>query len=97
MVIAIKFLSKDKNDMEKYVADQSHIISWDNVLVEPEGDFHMEPMWILDKREIQLQKHTIVQVNVQWKYYSTRRSYLGNRRNYEQNFPALFQDFNNTD
>ena len=26
--------------LKKYVADQSHIINWDNVQVEPESDFH---------------------------------------------------------
>ena len=36
--------------LKKYVADQSHIINWDNVQVEPEGEFHTEPMCILYKR-----------------------------------------------
>ena len=51
-----------------YVADQYHIINWDNVQVEPERDFHGEPRCILNKREIQLRKNIIVQV--QWKHYS---------------------------
>ena len=50
--------------LKKYVFDQSHVVKWDNVQVEPEGDFHTEPMHILDKREIHLRKHTIVQVKV---------------------------------
>ena len=30
--------------LNKYVVDQSHIINWDNVEVEPKGEFHIEPM-----------------------------------------------------
>ena len=42
--------------LKKYVVDQSHIINWDNVQVEPEGDFLTERMCILDRREIELRK-----------------------------------------
>ena len=56
--------------LKKYVADQSHIINWDNVQVFPEGDFHKELMSILNRREIQLRKQILVQVKVQWKHYS---------------------------
>ena len=38
--------------------------------MEPKGYFHAQPMCILDRREIQLQKKIIVQVKVQWKHYS---------------------------
>ena len=30
--------------LKKYVADQSHIINWDNVEVEPKREFHTKPM-----------------------------------------------------
>ena len=37
--------------LKKYFDDQSHIINWDNVQVEIEGEFPMKPMCILDKRK----------------------------------------------
>ena len=60
--------------LKKYVVDQSHIINCENVQVEPKEKFHTEPMYILDKREIQLQSQTIVQINVHWKHYSVEEA-----------------------
>ena len=39
------------------------------VQVEPEGKFIPEPLHILDKREVQLRKRTIVQLKVKWKCF----------------------------
>ena len=65
--------------------------------MEPEGDFHTKTMCILDKREIQLQKHIIVQVKVQWKHYSAEEATWEREDIMRQIFLFLFQDFNNTD
>ena len=65
--------------------------------MEPEGDFHTEPMCILNKREIQLRKQTIVQVKVQRKHYSPKEATWEREEIMRQNFLALFQDFNNID
>ena len=45
--------------LKKYVHDATHIINWNDVHVEPEGDFLVELDCILDKREILLQNRTI--------------------------------------
>ena len=37
--------------------------------MEPEREFSPEPTHILDKREVQLRKHTVVQLKVQWKHF----------------------------
>ena len=50
--------------LKKYIANKYHNIDWNNVQVELEGDFHVEPVRILDMREVVLQKQTIVQVKV---------------------------------
>ena len=83
--------------LKKYVVGQSHIINWDNVQVEPEGDFHTEPMCILGRKEIQLWKQIIVQVKVQWKHYYEEEATWENEETMRPNFPALFLDFNDTD
>ena len=36
--------------LKKYVYDSAHIIDWNVVQVEPEGDFQVEPARILDKK-----------------------------------------------
>ena len=56
--------------LNKYVHDFTHVIDWNVIQVEPEGDFQVEPDCILDKREIFLWNHTIGQVKVLWKYLS---------------------------
>ena len=56
--------------LKKYVHDATHLIDWNVIQVEFEGDIHVELDCILDKREIFLQNHTIGQVKVQWKHLS---------------------------
>ena len=56
--------------LKKYVHDATHVVNWNDVQVEPEGDFLVEPDCILGRREITLWNHTIGQVKVQWKHLS---------------------------
>ena len=39
-----------------YITDKSHIVDWNNIHVEQEGYFHKEPLCILVRREVKLQK-----------------------------------------
>ena len=55
--------------LNKYVYDTKHVIDWSLLQVEPEGEFSPEPLHILDKREVQLWKPTILQLKVQWKHF----------------------------
>ena len=36
--------------LKKYVNDPNHVINWDLIQVEPEGEFRIDPMHILDKK-----------------------------------------------
>ena len=65
--------------------------------MELEGDFHTEPMCILNRREIQLRKQIIVQVKVQWKHYSKEEASWEMEEFMRHNSLALFQNYNNTD
>ena len=60
--------------LKKYVHDATHVINWNDVQVEPEGDFLVEPDCIHERREIFLQNRTIGQVKVQWKHLSTEEA-----------------------
>ena len=46
--------------LKKYVYDTKHFIDWSLLQVEPEGEFVPEPLHILDKRELQLSRNTII-------------------------------------
>ena len=45
--------------LKKYVHDTTHVVNWNDVQVEPKGDFLVEPDCILRQREITLWNHTI--------------------------------------
>ena len=36
--------------LKKYVHDANHVINWDLILVEPEGEFQIEPMCNLERK-----------------------------------------------
>ena len=36
--------------LKKYIHDPKHVINWDVIKVEPEGEFRIEPMHILDRK-----------------------------------------------
>ena len=55
--------------LKKYVYDTKHVFDWSLLQVEPDLEFSPEPTHILDKTELQLQKHTVVQLKVQWKHF----------------------------
>ena len=40
--------------LKKYVHDATHVVNWNDVQVEPKGDFLVEPDYILGRREITL-------------------------------------------
>jgi hypothetical protein len=48
--------------LKKYIHDPTHMIDWNLVQVEPEGKFQVEPLRILDQREVVLRNRVIAQV-----------------------------------
>ena len=56
--------------LRTYVHDVTHVIDWNVIQVEPEGEFQVGPKRILDKKEILLWNYIIGQVQVQWKHLS---------------------------
>ena len=56
--------------IKKYVHYPNHVIDWDVIQVELEGDFKTDPLCILDRKVNMLQNRAIGQVKVQWEHYS---------------------------
>ena len=56
--------------LKRYIHDSAHTIYWKVVQVESKGEFQVEPLCILDKKETTLQNRVITQVKVQWKHFS---------------------------
>ena len=57
------------------------------------GIFFHVPIHILDKREVQLRKRTIVQLKVQWKHFEADEATQENESTMREAYPSLFHDF----
>ena len=79
--------------LKKYIYDTKHVVDWSLLQVELEGKFVHEPLHILDKREVQLRKHTIVQLKVQWKHFEAHEANSENEATMRRAQPTLFHDF----
>ena len=69
------------------------MIDWSLLEVEPEGEFFPELLHLLDKREVHLRKHTIVQLKLQWKHFKADEATWENEATIRKDYPALFHDF----
>jgi hypothetical protein len=76
--------------LKKYIHDPTHIIDWNMVQVEPKGEFQVEPLHILDKREIVLQNRVIAQVKVQWKHFIPEEATWELEEDLQKSYPTLF-------
>ena len=76
--------------LRKYVHDATHVVNWNDVQVEPEGDFLVEPDCILGRREITLRNRTIGQVKVQWKHFSPEEATWELESKMRDAYPILF-------
>ena len=80
--------------LKKYVYEIEHVIDWSLLQVEPEGEFSPEPLHILDKREVQIQKCIVVQLKVQWKHFEVHEATWENDATMRKVYPALLHDIN---
>jgi hypothetical protein len=80
--------------LKKYVHDPTHMIDWNLVQVEPEGEFQVEPLRIPDRREITLRNRVIAQVKVQWKNFSPEEATWELEGDLRKSHPILFQERN---
>jgi hypothetical protein len=70
------------------------MIDWNLVQVEPESKFQVEPLRILDRREVTLRNIAITHVKVQWKKFSPLEATLGLEGDLQKSHPILFQERN---
>ena len=78
--------------LKKYVYDTKHVFDWSLLQVEPKGEFSPEPIHILEKRELYLQKCTVVWLKVQWKHFEVDEATWENESTMRKDYPTLFND-----
>eukprot|EP00253_Pinus_taeda_P016974 PITA_16974 len=76
--------------LKKYVYDPKHVIRWQDIQVEPEGEILVEPLSILDLREVQLRKRVITQVKVQWRHFGPEEATWEDQELMKKAYPNLF-------
>ena len=74
-----------------YVHDASHIVDWNVIQVEPEGEFLPEPLQILEREEIELRKQTVARVKVQWKHFTFEEATWESEADMMERYPFLFE------
>eukprot|EP00253_Pinus_taeda_P011610 PITA_11610 len=78
--------------LKKYVYDPKHVIKWKNIRVEPKGEVLVEPLSILNRREVQLRKQVITQIKVQWQHYGPEEATWEDEELFRKAYPELFGD-----
>eukprot|EP00253_Pinus_taeda_P036268 PITA_36268 len=76
--------------LKKYVYDPKHVIKWQDVRVEPEGEVLVEPQSILNRREVRLRKRFITQIKVLWQHYGPEEATWEDEEITRKVYPDLF-------
>ena len=79
--------------LKKHVTDPNHIIDWNVIQVEHEGDFWVEPVHILDRKVKVLRNKSIGMVKVQWTCYSPKDAIWENEVNMWEEYLQFFFHF----
>ncbi|MCF7184040.1 hypothetical protein L3H42_11115 [Corynebacterium sp. MC-13] len=77
--------------LRKYVLDESHIISFDSVALNPDLSFEEEPIAILDRQVRKLRNKDIASVKVQWKNHPVREATWETESEMRATYPHLFK------
>eukprot|EP00253_Pinus_taeda_P015024 PITA_15024 len=79
---------KTAQDRQKNFANRKR--RFKEYLVEPEGEVLVEPLSILDRREVQLRRRAITQVKVQWRHYGPEEATWEDETLMKRTYPELF-------
>eukprot|EP00253_Pinus_taeda_P035644 PITA_35644 len=95
MVKKVRNNLKVAQDRQKSFADRKRRFKefqvGDHVFVKPEGEVLVEPLTILDWREVQLWKRAIIQAKVQWQHYGPEEATWEDEELLEKAYPHLFK------
>eukprot|EP00253_Pinus_taeda_P005724 PITA_05724 len=83
--------------LKKYIYDPKHVIKWQDIRVELEGEVRVEPLSILNRREVQLRKRVITQIKVQWQHYGPEEATWEDKELFQKAYPGLFGDTRHRD
>jgi hypothetical protein len=76
--------------LKKYVPDANHVIDWNVIQVEHEGDFRVEPVCIMDRKVKVLKNKAIGLVKIQWTCYGSEDATWDHEENMWEKYPHIF-------
>eukprot|EP00253_Pinus_taeda_P008399 PITA_08399 len=76
--------------LKKYVYYPKHVIRWQDIQVEPEGEVLVNPLSTLNQREVQLRKRAITQIKVQWQHFGPDEATWEDEELVRKAYPELF-------
>eukprot|EP00253_Pinus_taeda_P023815 PITA_23815 len=76
--------------LKKYVYDPKHVIRWQGIHVESEGEILVKPLNILDPREVMLWKRAITQIKMQWQHFGPNEATWEDEELMKKAYPGLF-------
>ena len=79
--------------LKKYVPDANHVIDWNVIQVEHEGDLWVEPVCILDWKDKVLRNKAIWMVNIQWTFYNVEYATWEHEENMRAKYPQILYSF----
>jgi hypothetical protein len=78
---------------KKYVSDPKDVIDWNEIQVEHEDDFRVEPIHILDKKVKVLRNKAIGLVKVQWTCHGPEDARWEHEETMRAEYPQFFDSF----
>ena len=76
----------------KYTSYPTHVVDWDELVVDADGTFEEGPMHIMDSREQVLRGKTVMLVKVLWQHRGVEEVTWEREDNMRVNYPFLFED-----
>ena len=78
------------SQLRKYVADPSHVISWQDVEVDRNLTLEERPLCILDRQQWQLQGRVVRLVKILWEHHSPEEATWEQEGVFRELYPDLF-------
>ncbi|XP_027768542.1 uncharacterized protein LOC114074766 [Solanum pennellii] len=77
--------------LQKYIPDESHVLSLESLELGPDLTFEEEPIAILDRQVRKLRTKEIASVKVQWKHRSVEEATWETESDMRARYPQLFE------
>ena len=78
--------------LRKYTPDPTHVVDWDELIVDMDGTFEEGSMRIMDSQDQVLRRKTVRLVNVLWQHRGLKETTWEHKDTMRATYPFLFKD-----